>query len=342
MSLKQLEAVGISILVKDSAGYTKDSLEAHQEVGLKWIMRVPATLKEAKELVAQVNLNNMNSLVKGYKYSSAISKYGGVEQRWLIIYSEESNKSRDKRAERELLKTSQGEEKAFKKLSNQSFHCEADAKVAMDNFENSLKVLKMYNGKVIEKEHYEKAGRPAKDAKPAGYTYNISGEVVADVSTGNKVKKGRAIFILATNELDSNILSDAEILSTYKAQAKVERGFRFLKDPMFLASTLYLKKEERIMALLMVMTCCLLVYSALEHRIRLVLSTHNQSVPNQKGRPTYKPTAKWVFELFVDVHLLFITTDNDVEVLTMNLKSELKSLLALLGSSYLRIYFKNS
>ena len=56
----------------------------------------------------------------------------------------------------------------------------------------------------------------------------------------------------------------------------------------------------------------------------------------------YKPTAKWVFELFVDVHLLFITTDNDVEVLTMNLKSELKSLLALLGPNYPRIYFKNS
>ncbi len=195
---------------------------------------------------------------------------------------------------------------------------------------------------IIGKEHYEKAGRPAKDAKPTGYTYHISGEVVADVSAGNKVKKERAVFILATNELDHNTLSDAEILSTYKGQAKVERGFRFLKDPMFLASTLYLKKEERIMALLMVMTCCLLVYSALEHRIRLVLSTHNQSVPNQKGKPTYRPTTKWVFELFIDVHLLFITTDNNVEVLTMNLKGELKSLLALLGPNYPRIYFKNS
>ncbi len=340
--IKQLETVGISILVKDSAGYTKDSLEAHQEVGLKWIMRVPAILKEVKEQVAQVNISKMKSLVKGYKYSSVLSEYGGVEQRWLIIYSEVSKKSRDKRAERELLKTSQGEEKAFKKLSKQSFHCEADAKVAMDDFENSLKVLKIYNSKIIEKEHYEKAGRPAKDAQPTGYTYHISGEVVADVSAGNKVKKERAVFILATNELDHDTLRDAEILSTYKGQAKVERGFRFLKDPMFLASTLYLKKEERIMALLMVMTCCLLVYSALEHRIRLVLSTHDQSVPNQKGKPTYKPTAKWVFELFVDVHLLFITTDNDVEVLTMNLKSELKSLLALLGPNYPRIYFKNS
>ncbi len=338
--IKQLEAVGISILVKDSAGYTKDSLEAHQEAGLKCIMRVPAILKEARERIAEVDLSKMKPLVKGYKYSSVVSEYGGVEQRWLIIYSEVSKKSRDKRAERELLKISQEEEKAFKKLGKQSFHCEADAKVAMEDFKNSLKVLEMHNGKVIKKEHYAKAGRPAKDSKPTGYTYQISGAIVADIGKGNKAKKGEAVFIIATNELDSEVLSDVEVLSTYKGQVKVEKGFRFLKDPMFLASTLYLKKEERIMALLMVMTCCLLVYSALEHRIRLVLSRHNQSLPNQKGKPTYRPTAKWVFELFIDVHLLFIVTD-EVEVLTMNLKSELKSLLALLGPSYFQIYFKN-
>ena len=339
--IKQLEAVGISILVKDSAGYTKDSLEAHQEAGLKWIMRVPATLKEAKDQVAQADPSKMKPLVEGYRYSSVISDYRGVEQRWLIIFSEVAKKSRDKSTERQLLKESQREAKAFKKLGRQSFHCEEDAKQAMEDFQRSLKVLKVHDVKVIEREHYAKAGRPAKDVEPTRHTYDINGAMVAEISNGNKAKREGAIFILATNELNREILSDMEVLSTYKGQAKVERGFRFLKDPMFLASTLYLKKEERIMALLMVMTCCLLVYSALEHRIRLVLSTHNKSLPNQKGKPTNKPTAKWVFELFIDVHLLFIITD-DVEILTMNLKGELKTLLDLLGPNYLQIYFKNS
>ncbi|WP_223946184.1 hypothetical protein, partial [Aeromonas caviae] len=36
-----------------------------------------------------------------------------------------------------------------------------------------------------------------------------------------------------------------------KAQQNVERGFRFLKSPEFLTSSLYLKKPERIEALLM-------------------------------------------------------------------------------------------
>lgn len=64
-------------------------------------------------------------------------------------------------------------------------------------------------------------------------------------------------FIVATNELDERALSDPEVLRAYKGQSsKVERGFRFLKDPMFVASTLYLKRVERVMALLMVMRRC--------------------------------------------------------------------------------------
>jgi transposase len=43
----------------------------------------------------------------------------------------------------------------------------------------------------------------------------------------------------------------------------VERGFRFLKDPLFLASSLYLKSPKRIMTLMRVMTLCLLVYAHL-------------------------------------------------------------------------------
>ena len=58
--------------------------------------------------------------------------------------------------------------------------------------------------------------------------------------------------------------SPQELLDGYKGHVQAERGFRFLKDPQFLASSLYRKKPERIMALLMVMTVCLLVYAALE------------------------------------------------------------------------------
>ena len=73
------------------------------------------------------------------------------------------------------------------------------------------------------------------------------------------------------------------VLAGDKGQAQVERGFRFLKDPQFLASSLYLKKPERIMALLMVMTVCLLVYAALEYRIRMVLKEQEATFRTKKA-----------------------------------------------------------
>ena len=83
------------------------------------------------------------------------------------------------------------------------------------------------------------------------------------------------------------------VLAGYKGQAHAERGFRFLKDPQFLASSLYLKKPERIMALLMVMPVCSLVYAALEYRIRRALQEHGATFPDQKGKRIPNPTARW-------------------------------------------------
>ena len=73
-------------------------------------------------------------------------------------------------------------------------------------------------------------------------------------------------------------------LTLYKSQQAVEKGFRFLKSPDFLTSSIYLKKPERIEALLMVMTTCLMVYAALEHQIRKQLQAKDMYFPSQKKK----------------------------------------------------------
>lgn len=94
-------------------------------------------------------------------------------------------------------------------------------------------------------------------------------------------------FILSTNELDQNSLHAGELLSAYKSQQQVEGGFRFLKSPEFLVSSLYLKKPERIEALLMVMTLCLMVYAAIQHRIRHELKKTESCIskPEKEAMP---------------------------------------------------------
>jgi transposase len=119
------------------------------------------------------------------------------------------------------------------------------------------------------------------------------------------------------NRLDTQALSDAELLPAYKAQHRVERGFRFLQDPLFPASSLYLKSPQGIMALMLVMTLWLLVYAALEHRIRERLPTQGHTFPQQTGKPVHNPTAGWVFQYFVGIHLL-ILADGQELVLHLN------------------------
>jgi hypothetical protein len=110
--------------------------------------------------------------------------------------------------------------------------------------------------------------------------------------------------ILATNALDPAPRPPPAVWAGDKGQVQVERGFRCVKDPQFLASSLYLKKPERLMALLMVMTLGLLVYAALEYRIRQVLKDHEATFPDQQGTRVQHPTARWVFHDFVGIHWL--------------------------------------
>jgi transposase len=202
-------------------------------------------------------------------------------------------------------------------------------------------MLEVHGADVVERRRYKSAGKPAADAVAGSVSHHLGGALAAPIAVGEqRLIRRSSCFILATNELDEGVLADPEVLRAYKGQSsKVERGFRFLKDPMFLASTLYLKRVERVMALLMVMTVCLLVYAALEYRIRQTLAEHDEeSVPDQKGKPTRRPTAKWVFELFMDVHLLTITVEKTIRRLVLNLREELKRLLELMGPAYVELY----
>jgi len=114
----------------------------------------------------------------------------------------------------------------------------------------------------------KKRGKPHKDAKPDYYVYQIEGCLAGLLTPRETRLKRKSCFIIATNELDVQALPDIEVIVQYKNQQKVERGCSELKDPMFLADSLFLKSPSLLMALMMVMTICLLVYAALEHRIR--------------------------------------------------------------------------
>ena len=149
-------------------------------------------------------------------------------------------------------------------------------------------------------------------------------------------RKGK--FIIATNELDKSELSSKDILKNYKNQQSVERGFRFLKDPLFLSSSVFLKKEKRIIALSMIMCLCLLVYMLSQRYLRKRLANLKEFIPNQKNKPTDRPTIRWVFQLFEGVHVLFHRNKKRVEELVLNLNEVRVNILRILGPPYEKMY----
>lgn len=175
----KLQVLGVELVIKDSAGYSEQALKAQQEAGLAWVMRVPATLAEAKTLLRDVDLSRMQLLGKGYRYLKVDSHYGGILQRWLVIASEAAGERADKTAQRQLLKQGEDEQKAFFKLCRQEFHCQDDALHAFKAFCKTMKVLTVHHEQVLEKRHYAKQGRPASDAVPEKISYHLQGALAA-------------------------------------------------------------------------------------------------------------------------------------------------------------------
>jgi len=133
-------------------------------------------------------------------------------------------------------------------------------------------------------------------------------------------------------------LDDRAIFQAYKNQSKVERGFRFLKDPLFFVSSLFLKKTSRIQALLMVMTLSLLVYSIAERRMRQQLAAINESLPNQINVSTSTPTLRWVFQMLEGINRVTLALKDQRYCLIEGMTDLRIKILRLFGENVCRLY----
>lgn len=325
----------VSYLVADSKFYSEETIRAVKNE-LLWISRVPTNIKEAKVIIEETA--QMNRLIplegEGYYYRRHESGYGGVRQRWLIIFSEQAEK-------RAMSTVAKAVEKDFERLQKQAkklqkgYYCELDARKTLSHLNTRYHTVDIA---IERREKYRGRGRPPKKKnKEKTVTFHPIYHIERDREAINLEIKKRSIFIVATNELSSE-LTDQEIFDNYKGQKHVERGFRFLKDPLFFASSLFLKKPERIVSLTMVMCLSLLVYSICERKLRKMLKELNETINNQTGKPTQKPTLRWIYQLFEDVHYIKIEEDNTVRTEVKNIRPDGELALKMLGQNYMNYY----
>ena len=328
------------IWVGDSALYSKTKLLKNNDY--LWLTRVPETIQEARHLVERPDTKiNWRARDNGYKTAAFRSSYGEIEQRWLLVYSEQAYQREKKTLDKNLEKKDELLRKALWHLGNELFSCKQDALSVLEKIEKTYGMYKI-KGEVEQVLKYAKAGKPkpGEEKVYAGCKLVCTFERDSDEVAKILNKKGR--FILATNELDESSYSDELMLAEYKDQQKVERGFGFLKDPWFMVDSIFLKSERRIEALMMVMTLCLLVYNIAQYKLRHALKEQEETLPNQLGKPIQNPTVKWIFQLMegigiVRMYRMELVKSLEREIIT-NLDSLRRKIIGLFGDTALKMY----
>jgi transposase len=315
-----------TLIVADSALYTESNIKLMSSI--KWLTRVPLTIKSAKNLVMSLTESEFVKIEKsGYSYAQKKINYGDIEQRWLVVQSQDRKKSDLKKLSKKIEKALTNTQIKLKKLAQEKFACAADARKELTKISKDFKYHQVENIEITEKIP------DIKEENQSKY-YQISARVDEnkDVIEPERLSAGR--FIIATNVLSDEELSNEKMLFEYKAQQSCERGFSFLKSPLFLADSIFLKSPERIEALAMIMGLCLLVYTLAQREIRATLKSLNYTVKNQLGKAINNPTMRWIFQCFQSVHLVTFHQKREF----LNLTSEMKYILLFLPEACRNYY----
>lgn len=320
--------------VADSAFFSSENISLLGDRTL-WITRVPSTVGEAKDLLNR-DLEMTSCSDDRYSIFEIDVTYGDIDQRWVVVDSREMHARKAKTFDRKIEKELAQARKSAKKLGNVVFACEADARKAADRWisENPHFVLKNIMIGIISRRIGGKRGRPKKgESLEKGYLVEADVDRNEETIANERSRLGR--FVLASNDkaIDGELM-----LQHYKGQNAVEKGFRFLKDKSFRVAEVYLKKEERIEALSMIMVLSLLIYSIAEWMLRKRLKETGETVLNQLGKPTERPTLKWVFQKFRNINEAIIELKGAIHREIININGEQRKIIKLFGPGCEKYY----
>ncbi len=312
-----------TIMVCDSALYSQNNLKLIKN--LNWISRVPFSLKLAKNLVQSITSSQLEkSPQKGYSYSEQKVTYAGIEQRWLIVESAERKKSDLDKLNCQIEKEAKSAATEVTKLLKMNFTQATEANLKFKEINQQLKYHQIADFHIIKT-----------IKNPEQVIYKIQAQLTQNLEAIASQKQQAGRFILATNCLDDQQLSTSDILTVYKQQQSCERGFRFLKDPLFFADSLFVKNPERIETMMMLMGLSLLVYSIGQRQLRLSLLSSKAKVKNQLGKLTATPTLRWIFQCFQGIHVLVLQGVKQI----INLTEERQLILQFLPDPCYKYYF---
>lgn len=323
-------------LVADAKLYSEDTATTLSQLG--FITRIPATLKLVSPVIRQaLQWDTWHHLDDTTRYQSIALCHYGMVHRWLVV----SSQAALERADKSVSNAQQRELEALKKplfhLQAKRFETPEAAQAALAALANSWRYHQLDTTWLIDHKRYACKGRPTPTSPIKSIEWQIQAQGRPDQEVIATRKQQSACYVIGTN-IAARQLSDVQVIQAYKAQAHAEGGCRFLKDPLFFVSSLFVKKPSRIQGLLLVMTLALLVYSVTQRRLRQQLAAQNETIPNQINQPTQRPTLRWVFRLLEGIHRVRVTAQGQVQTVIEGLNDVQIKILRLFGDKVCRLY----
>jgi transposase len=323
-------------LIADAKLYTEDNAANLQ--GLGFITRLANTIGVVSHVIEQaLTWDTWRTFDETTRYQGVELCHYGMAQRWLVVYSQAALE----RAEATVNKATQRD---YATIEKQLFHLQAKRFSTPEAAQDALATLskgwrshQLESSNLIAHKRYAAKGRPTPNTPLKDPQWQIQAHVRPAEEAIWHRKQLKACFVLGTN-IDTSELNDTAVIAAYKSQSRVEGGFRFLKDPLFFVSSLFVKKPCRIQGLLMVMTLALLVYSVAQRRLRQQLAHRQTTVPNQIHQPTAAPTLRWVFQLLDGIHRVRVTIQGQVHALIEGLTDIQIKVLRLFGQRVCCLY----
>lgn len=161
-------------------------------------------------------------------------------------------------------------ERDIKKLQKKVFSCKDDAVQEWESFlKKHQKEPYLFSMELVEiKTEKRPVGRPGKNPKPPTVIieWSLNIKMEEDQKKMKELRQKAESFVLISN-VPKSISTTKQILEQYKGQVVVELNFKTIKSPALL-SKVFLKKEERIEAMTMLIGVSLMIRALMLYQLR--------------------------------------------------------------------------
>jgi transposase len=201
--------------------------------------RIPNTISVVSQVIMQaLTWESWHWLDETTCYQSVELCHDGMAQRWLVVCSQAALE----RAEATVTKAQPREYEAIEKqgvhLQAQRFATPEAAQQALAAMAKDWKYHQLEASRLIEHKRYARKGRPTPHTPLKASEWQIDSHVRPNEEALRHRLQVNACCVLGTN-ISASVLSDPEVMAAYKGQAQVEGGFRLLKEPLFVVSSLF-------------------------------------------------------------------------------------------------------